>query len=116
MNGRLVMAPELGYWVVEAAVVPVASSGEALGGVVMSEAIRETIKKIDEAVESLERVIELVKLKQMKLQIKLARLKAEARAKSTRCRWPPERSPNLRSLSFSSPAAERTSASGMGFS
>ena len=78
------MAPELGYWVVEAAVVRVASSGEALGGVVMSEAIRETIKKIDEAVESLERVIELVKLKQMKLQIKLARLKAEARAKSTR--------------------------------
>ncbi len=32
-----------------------------------------------------------------------------ASANSTRCRWPPERSPNFRSLNFSSPAAARTS-------
>jgi len=69
----------------EAVVVPVASSGETLGRVVMSEAaIRETIQKIDEVVESLERVIELMKLRQMKLEIKIARLKAEVRAKSKR--------------------------------
>ncbi len=35
-----------------------------------------------------------------------------ARANSTRCRWPPERSPNLRSPNFSRPAAARTSAGG----
>jgi hypothetical protein len=41
----------------------------------------EIAQKIDEIVERLERVRELLKLRLMETQIKIARLKAEARAK-----------------------------------
>jgi hypothetical protein len=51
----------------------------------MSEAKkREIVQKIDEVIEGLENIVQLLRLKQMKLQIKIARAKAEARAKSER--------------------------------
>jgi hypothetical protein len=53
----------------------------------MSEAEkRQTKEKIDEVVESLESVIEFLKLEYMKLQIKIARGKAELRVRSERSR------------------------------
>jgi hypothetical protein len=49
--------------------------------------IRKTIQEIDEMVESCDSVIERLKLRYMRLQIKLARVKAEGKPTGN----PPER-------------------------